>query len=549
MKEASSMTQEIATRRKSAMDESRSLLRRFVSALDRLAAFLETHPWASFPVVLVLYGFVLKTERIKPLWHDELYTYYIAQAPTFARMIHWTQTLDLNPPLYYILARGIFHVLHPSQLSVRLPSIFGYLAAIVCVFLFVRRRTTPLYGWLAALILIGSSFSPYAFEARPYALVFGFLGVAAIGWQTAIEERPRRRWPALFLLFFAAFGMLLSHVLALIAYGAFFFAECVRFLLRRKPDWVLWTVMAVPLVSYFTYRPLMQNHGGGSFPVLFQASAIKLVSAYQVLWLDIAPFVALSMLLVIWLDRQDRRSSREVREPSVLTPIPEISLAVGLLLVPLIVTLLFMRSHSAYFPRYGMAALFGVAILLPSYIAWWKHKSSRAALIFALVFMFGVVSPNWFAVEFEKYVYPGKYKLQEATTFTHESYRQVEPELPFVDASGLAFLEMNNRESPAFLSRVYYLTDAQAAIQYAHATIFEGLPNLKKQFPIRDNVVPYDQFIQQHRRFLVFGIYTYPEDWLLRKLLADGASLKLMGNFPSTYDDHELYEVTMPNHH
>jgi hypothetical protein len=523
----------------------RTPLQRLVAGLDKLAAFPELHPWSLFPFVLALYAFVVKRERLKPLWHDELYTYYMAQAPSFARMVHWTQTLDLNPPLYYILARATFHVFHPSQLSVRFPSILGYLVAIVCVFLFVRRRTTPLHGWLASLILLGSTFSSYSFEARPYALVFGFLGVAAIGWQSAIEEGRRSRGLALSLLFLGAVGMLLSHVLALIAYGAFFFAECGRLAVRRKPDWILWTVMVVPLVSCFTYRPLMENHGSGSFPVLFQASAVKLVDAYSLLWMDVAPLLALAMLLTIWLDT---RNAQEPTDLSARTGVPELSLAVGLLFVPLIVTLLFMRSHSAYFPRYGMAALFGVAILVPYFVASWTKKSERVALMFVAVFLFGVISPNWFAVATEKYIYPGKHRLQAATALTNESYRQVEPDLPFVDASGLAFLEMNNRESPAFLSRVYYLTDAQAAIQYAHATIFEGLPNLKKQFPIRDNVAPYDRFIQHHRRFLVFGTYSYPEDWLLRKLQADGATLRFLGDFSSNYDDHELYEVTMPDH-
>ncbi|HET9100287.1 MAG TPA: glycosyltransferase family 39 protein [Acidobacteriaceae bacterium] len=496
-----------------------------------------------FPLILAFYLFVLKRERLRPLWHDELYTYYIAQAPTFGRMIHWTRTLDLNPPLYYILDRAIFHFLHPGQLSARLPSMAGYLVALVCVYLFVRRLTTPLHGWLAALILLGSSFTSYSFEARPYALVFGFLGVAAIGWQSSVEERRRGRSLALLLLLFGAFGMLLSHVLALIAYGAFFFAECIRFAIRRKPDWALWTAMVLPLISYLTYRPLLQNHGSSSFPVLFQASAVKLVNAYSVLWMDVAPLLALAMLLAIWLDTPATRQPRRV---SIHAHIPELSFAIGLLAVPFIVTLLFMRSHSAYFPRYGMNALFGVAILVPSFVAWWKPESSRVALIFATVFVFGVISPNWFAVAVEKYVYPGKHRLKEATTLSKESYRQIEPALPFVDASGLAFLEMNNREPADFLSRVYYLSYPEAAIQYAHASIFEGLANLKYKFPIQDNVEPYQQFIRQHHRFLVFGTYTYPEDWLLRKLMADGATLKFLGDFSSTYDDHELYEVTLP---
>ncbi len=56
---------------------------------------------------------------------------------------------------------------------------------------------------------------------------------------------------------------------------------------------------------------------------------------------------------------------------------------------------------------------------------------------------------------------------------------QVQPDLPVVDNSGLTFLEMNQRENSTFLSRVYYLKIAQAAVKYANATIFEGSPTLK----------------------------------------------------------------------
>ena len=38
------------------------------------------------------------------------------------------------------------------------------------------------------------------------------------------------------------------------------------------------------------------------------------------------------------------------------------------------------------------------------------------------------------------------------------------PELPFIDASGLTFMEMDNREDTRFLSRVYYLTDPSASL-------------------------------------------------------------------------------------
>jgi hypothetical protein len=126
-----------------------------------------------------------------------------------------------------------------------------------------------------------------------------------------------------------------------------------------------------------------------------------------------------------------------------------------------------------------------------------------------------------------------------------QSLSQVRPDLPFVDASGLTFLEMDHRADDSFARRIYYLTDQQAAMQYAHATLFEGLSFLKHEFPIRANVVPYEQFIQQHRTFLVYGTVDYPEDWLLRKLMADGATVQYLGKFRDSYKDEDLYQVAL----
>jgi hypothetical protein len=37
----------------------------------------------------------------------------------------------------------------------------------------------------------------------------------------------------------------------------------------------------------------------------------------------------------------------------------------------------------------------------------------------------------------------------------------------------------------------------------------------------------------------------YPEDWLLRKLIADGEDMRLVGVFRTSYKDGALYEVTL----
>ncbi len=513
-----------------------------VQILDTAAGKLEVRtPWL-MAVLLVVYLWILKSERIKPLWHDELYTYYIAQAPSFSRMLEWTRTIDLNPPLYYIAARLTFHILHPGPFSVRVPSMVGYFVATLCLYQFVRRRLTPLYGFVAALVLLTSSFNLYSYEARPYAMVLGFMGLVALGWQRAIDEAKPRSWLALLLVLLGGFGMLLSHVLAAVAYAALLLTEFIRFLLRRKPDWILWVCLALPLTACITYLQPIQTHSAGAFPQVFQASFAPLVDAYSDIWVGVASLLAAGVIAIVLLgDRSEKVTLQNGR--SGFSP-PEIILALGFCCVPLVIILVFMHSHSAYFPRYGMPAIFGVGILVPWFLARWTATSSRAALTCSIAFLFGVITPSTIVRHLQNLMPLPK----TSSLVTGESpvpLADVMPNLPLVDASGLTFLEMNSRENRVFLSRVYYLNDEQAAIKYANATIFEGFPSLIGKFPIQGNIMPYQKFIQQHSKFLVFGTYNYPEDWLLRKLLADHATVRFLGDFPTSYKDEQLYEVTL----
>ena len=126
------------------------------------------------------------------------------------------------------------------------------------------------------------------------------------------------------------------------------------------------------------------------------------------------------------------------------------------------------------------------------------------------------------------------------------SLKELDPRLPLVDASGLTFLEMNKRENAALLSRVFYLTDRDAALRYAHATIFEKTGILHEYWPIRSTVMPYRDFVLQTPHFFVLGTPDYPEDWLIPKLMDDGADLRFKGELRSSYKDQMIFEVTLP---
>ena len=134
----------------------------------------------------------------------------------------------------------------------------------------------------------------------------------------------------------------------------------------------------------------------------------------------------------------------------------------------------------------------------------------------------------------------------DLTVNNHGSdYHAVDSNLPFVAASGLTYVEMNHRESKDFLDRVYYLTDHEAAIRYAHATLFENESVVKETFHYPSHVESLAAFEAEYPKFLVLGTIDYPEDWLLRKLQADGDTVRLLGTAETSYKDKTLYEVTV----
>ena len=125
------------------------------------------------------------------------------------------------------------------------------------------------------------------------------------------------------------------------------------------------------------------------------------------------------------------------------------------------------------------------------------------------------------------------------------AYLTIRPDLPFVTASGMTFLEMDHREEPAFAGRLYYLTDREAALRN-HSNIFEEVfPPVRKWFPIRATIEPYGDFVTRNREFLVLGTRGFPEDWLLQKLEQDGAQIRLLLDLKTGYHDRELYQVTL----
>ena len=121
----------------------------------------------------------------KPLWFDEIISILIAKQPHASDMWAIAKSgADGQPPLYDYLIRWCVVLLHNDALGLRLPSIIGFFIFCWSLFEIVSRRISRWYGLIALLLPVLGGTWYYATEGRPYGLLLGFSGLAALSWQS-----------------------------------------------------------------------------------------------------------------------------------------------------------------------------------------------------------------------------------------------------------------------------------------------------------------------------------------------------------------------------
>ena len=510
----------------------RDLKVRLREHLERTSASERTATWA-LVLTIALYVVITAIASGRHLWHDELYTFYIATAPSWQRF--WQELpLDLNPPLEYLSVRASTALFGNGGYAIRLPSIVAFLAGSLCLYRFVANRLTGRYGLLGMLVFWASPFFYYATEARPYAIAIGCLGLTLLCWGRA--TRAQRSRADLVLLVLSVTGMMLSHLMALFYITPFCLAELVRSHRRRKLDVAIWAALLVPCAIPVLFLRLTARFASTVFPPVFQASLHKIPETYYgSLKVEALPLLLALCLAWLAIPKSDDRGNGW-RMDAV-----DAALTAGFLAIPALVNLVLLRTHGAYFDRYAFPVAFGYALTSVWFLASRAPRNVLAPMAASSVLLLFVCGFN-LGPGLKQSVWTHRGAAEKAN---EKRLDQVEPNLPLVAASGLTFLEIDRYEDARTVERLYYLTDRALAIRYASATIFEGMPDLKAYFPIRAHVESYSEFVAAHPTFLVLGTPEYPEDWLLRALADMHAVVDYAGEFPGPYKDKQLYRVTI----
>jgi hypothetical protein len=450
----------------------------------------------------------------KPLWNDELFTYYISRLSIGDMWSTLSTGVEQTPLTFYVVTRASLDVLGDGGIAMRLPELLGFLLMSVCVFLFVERRSSPLYGLVAVIFPIATIAYGYAYEARAYGLVLGFSAAALLCWQVAAEAGPHRRLAALGTALSLA-AAVASHYYAVLILVPLVVGETTRSIISRRIDWLVLGSFGGALVPLLAFSPLIADAKDYSTSFWAHPTWHAAVRFYPDSLMDRPLGVVLAVLaavvvFVVWRSWSTRR-----RAWSSLPPSHELAALVTMALLPFFGVALGKLVTGAYTERYVLSAIVGIAILI-ALAAWWTD-AGVPAIGLSLLIVF-VLFAGARVVERNDDVTVDADAQAQALAFLERHSGDGEP---IVVASPHDFFELSHRVARDGGPRLIYLADTTLARRYLETDAVElGVIGMKEIAPLR--VESYRRFVASHPRFVVYG-RDRAWDWLTSALHASGA--------------------------
>ena len=348
------------------------------------------------------------------------------------------------------------------------------------------------------------------------------------------SSQPQPAWSQCTFVFLAGCTALLSQALAVPAW-LLLLGVILMFREWRRPALV--AAAALPLLVTPLLGIFIAEHGHTLFPRTFTPTPTMIFAFYNARFVREEILVALTavvLLLIAGFTALRGGTGWGLRRP-------DWAVALLWMALPGMLMLWFMLTRAAFFYRYGSAASLGVAVVAVALLWRWTGGRRSAALIVAVLALFEshALPSALLQVRHPLRVKPVPLPCVPCRLAT-------EMRLPLVDANGLTYVEMANRENPTTLANTYYLQDVAAAHTLAHASIFDHLDRVQQTFGLADQVVDAVSFEREHRRFLVYGSYGYPEQWILRKLQQEGGRLQLLDESAGSYADQDTWLVELP---
>lgn len=492
---------------------------RRIDALNRL---LRSGPrLLLWTLAVVLPAMALSTSAARPLWYDELYTYYVAREPSIGAV--FTALLagaDTNPPVDYLLRHLSLRAFGDTPIAFRLPSVLAFIVGLFAIHAYVRPRVSRTAAVAAFVLPVATLAAFYSIEGRAYALLFASAALALLAWQRAIEL-PRSPFRLLLLVAGLSVGPF-THYFGVLNYLPVVAGEAWRSVKRRQIDWpiaaaILASLLALPLLLLFAQNATAMKAGAWSADF-----GLRSVPVYYREFFADAVFPALCALIASALLWEKLGNATGDARPSTV-PSWECLAAVVLAATPFSAFLLAKIVTGTLTTRYAIVVVPGVAMLLAYAVD--RLHARRAGLA---AFVVGVLA----AASVLSYRQQLQRELVDRTNSDVLVPILARSALDVVFDDPQTFLRYQHVASEALQARLIYPMDPPTALALHGSNADEiSLRALRQIRPL--NIADYSDFVATHRRVLLVAS-PYQVRSLVPSLLRDGWRLELLEEYKGT---------------
>ncbi len=499
---------------------------RFLQQLDHIAEALRDQ--CERRKLLLLCGFsvlyLVSTCLVasqKPMWNDELFTFYISRLPSVSDI--WSALLtgaDQIPPFFHIITRASFSLFGVNHLSIRLPEVLGFWVMSLCLFYFVSKRSSALYGFVAMLFPLVTAAYNYAYEARPYGLILGFSGFSLLCWRSAAEGHYRKI--SLIGLALSLAAAVSSHYYAVLLLFPLAVGEVVRSLSRRRLDLSIWVAFGAAMTPLLLFLPLIEQAKTYTANFWAQPHWRSIPEFYYFLLTPaLLPLVAMLILSAVYSTTYPINPGSQEQEFRPTPPLHEIAAAFGFIAIPVVAVISTKLVTGAFTYRYALPSVIGFSILFA--FAAYRLLNGRAVMGAALLLS---SCGGFMVLEIRNFQDTTVVSLEQAKTYNF-LLSEDESSLPIVASDLHTFMMLAHYAPQDITSRLVYLADPEASLRYlGHTTVDQGILDLRPWF--RLEIKEYGPYVASQRQFLVYGNIGFL-NWLLYKLTADNMRIELKG--------------------
>lgn len=204
-----------------------------------------------FPILIIVNIFKACKLTVMPLWHDESFSALLIQYDL--KEMLYRISLDVHPPLYYLLLKGWGFIFDGSLFSIRMFSVFFGVLTVFAVYLLVKKifQSEKLALFSSILLALSSFQIQYDMEARMYTLGAFLLVISTYLLIRGIESKKWQWW---LLYAVAASAALYTHYYAffwIFAQGIFMIYWLIKEFRFKFFEWLKEKNFKLFLGAYF----------------------------------------------------------------------------------------------------------------------------------------------------------------------------------------------------------------------------------------------------------------------------------------------------------